>query len=92
MEKLTVIAREEYHKLGKENNKEDKEITREEMKKIEKSTNEHMRMWCKIINAGESHNHFRRIIKSKTCKSELSASKYYIHNMMRKVIGNCLNK
>ena len=31
--KLTVIDREEYLKLGIQSNKEDKEITREEMKK-----------------------------------------------------------
>ena len=46
-------------------NKQDREITREELKEIEKRINNHTRIWAKILNAGESHGHLKRITNSK---------------------------
>ena len=93
--RLTLMNRDNYYKLGVEDSKGDRVINREEMRNIEKRTNEHMRLWCKITNAGESHDHFKRIVKSKTCNSELSASKYLMYkdhkskDAYRPVVSGC---
>ena len=74
--KLTIMEREAYLKMGEEDSRKDKRISWEEIKGIEKDINAQTRMWAKIINAGESHNHLSRIINSKMIKSEIAASKY----------------
>ena len=76
--KLTVINRNEYEKLGKEMNKEDRKLERDEIRRIERRINEHSKWWCKMLNSGASHNHQERIIASKQSKSENTAPKYYM--------------
>ena len=89
------MKREDYYKLGIEDSKGDIEKCREEMQTIEKRTNEHVRMWCKLLNAGESHDHLKRIMKSKSCISDLSASKYLMYkdhkekDAWRPVVSGC---
>ena len=68
--KLTLMNREKYLELGKLKNKNDKQITRLELRNIEKRINEHSTFWTKIVNAGEAHNHFNRIKNSKRIESE----------------------
>ena len=53
--KLGVVSRESYLKMGINGNKADKEVKREEVKKVEKCINDHTRMICKLVNAGEYH-------------------------------------
>ena len=76
--KLTLIKREQYLKIGENMNKQDRMITRKELKDIERDINNHTRVWAKILNAGESHGHLKRITNSKITNSESVASKYYM--------------
>ena len=82
--KLTLMNREEYLKLGREDSRKDKEISGGEMRAIERNINGHTRMWAKIINAGESHNHFSRIVNSKIIESEVAANKYMMYKDHKK--------
>ena len=63
----------------------DKKVNRQELKKIEKSLNDHTRMILKIVNAGESHNHLERITNSKLTNSETVAPKYFLFKDHKKV-------
>jgi len=83
--KLTLMNRNEYAKLG--DGSPDKEIKREEVRKIERKINEHTRMWTKILNAGEYHGHHSRITASKMMNSEVSASKFYMFKDHKKEGG-----
>ena len=56
----------------------DRPLSRVEVKRIEKRLNDHSRMICKILNAGESHGHMERILNSKIVNSEATAPKYYM--------------
>ena len=78
------MERESYLKLGREDSRKDKEISREEIRVIERNINAHTRMWARITNAGESHNHFTRILNSKTINSEIAASKYMLYKDHKK--------
>jgi len=60
-------------------NKKDRQIDRTEMKRIERKINEHTKMWCKVLNVGEQHDHFKRIARSKVTHSEQAASKYLMY-------------
>ena len=46
---------------------------------FERKINEHSKMWTKIVNAGEAHNHNNRIKNSKRIESELAASNYFMY-------------
>ena len=76
--KITIMDKEKYVAMGKKESRGDKIIGRPELLKIEKDINDHMRMLCKVANAGESHGHLERIINSKITNSETCAPKYYI--------------
>ena len=78
------MKKEEYLKLGVKMNEIDKEIDRKELKRIERRINEHTKMWCKILNAGETHGHFKRIMNSKVTSSEQAASKYMMYKDHKK--------
>ena len=77
--KITLIKREKYLELGKRQNTNDKKISREELRVIERKINEHTKMWLKVLNAGETHGHFSRIKSSKTIVSETAAPKYFMY-------------
>ena len=64
--------------MGKNSNGADREVNREEVKRVEKSINDHTRMICKLVNAGEYHGHMDRILSSKIVNSEATAPKYYL--------------
>ena len=83
--KLGVISKEKYLEMGKKGNSEDREVNRIELKKIEKSINDHTRMLCKVVNAGEYHGHMDRILSSKLVNSESTAPKYYLYKDHKKV-------
>jgi len=74
--KITLIKREDYEKLGKGG--PDKQISREENRVIERRVNELTRIWTKILNAGENHDHHQKITNSKLFNSEVTASKYFM--------------
>ena len=76
--RLGIISREKYLEMGRKESQADKKIERGDFKKIEKSINDHTRMICKILNAGESHGHIDRILSSKIVNSESSAPKYFL--------------
>ena len=76
--KLGVISKERYLKTGIKGNGADKEVNRDELKKIEKNLNDHTRMICKVVNAGEYNGHIDRILSSKIVNSESTAPKYYL--------------
>jgi len=78
-EKLTIINRDEYIKLGIEKCKEDREVNREEHKYIERRINDHTRFWSKILNSGINHDQQDRVLKSKLCHSENAAPKYFLY-------------
>ena len=73
------MKKDEYLSLGEKLNSKDKEIDRKEMRRIERRINEHTKLWCKILNAGEQHGHFKRIVNSKVTNSEQAASKYLMY-------------
>ena len=74
--KITIVDRESYLAMGRKLNGEDRKIDREELRVRERKINEHTKMWCKIINAGEAHGHNSRIRSSKNIESEIAANKY----------------
>ena len=74
--KLTLMNREKYLELGKKMNNGDIRIDRKELRVKERKINEHSKMWTKIVNAGEAHNHYTRIKNSQRIESELATSKY----------------
>ena len=76
--KLGVISKERYLKTDIKGNGADKEVNRDELKKIEKNLNDHTRMICKVVNAGEYNGHIDRILSSKIVNSESTAPKYYL--------------
>ena len=75
----------------------DRTLTRSEVKKIEKKLNDHTRMICKILNAGERHGHLERILNSKIVNSEATAPKYYLFKdhkegeHWRPVVSGCIS-
>ena len=93
--KPTVRNRDDYKKMGLENCKADKEVTKEEHKVLEKRINEHSRFWCRMLNSGINHGHQDRINRSKLCSSENAAPKYYMYKDhkveggFRPVVGGC---
>ena len=75
--KLVVANKEKYLKMGMSKIKEDRELKRPEIKKIEERINNHTRMLTKVFNIGESHGHLKRVQESVITHSETSAPMYY---------------
>ena len=59
--KLTAMNKEEYLKMGLSKIQKDQKMTRREIKVNEERINSHTRMLLKVINAGETHGHHKRI-------------------------------
>ena len=76
--KLVLMKKEDYIKIGVKDNVDDKLLERKEARDIQKKINNHTKMICKALNAGENHGHLTRIIRSKVTKSENVAPKYYL--------------
>ena len=74
---LGGISRKKYLEMGSNESKADKEIDRDALKKIEKKINDHTRIICKIVNAGEARGHIESILSSKKVNYESSAPKFY---------------
>ena len=77
--KLTVINRDDYKRMGMEDCNNNREVSREEHKTIERRINDHSKFWCKMLNSGANHEQQDRIMKSKLCSSENAAPKYYMY-------------
>ena len=77
--KFCVATRERYIELGMDHIKNDKEITREELRQIERYLNSHTAAWCIMFSSGENHDHTSRIIKSKTTNSNNVANLYLMY-------------
>ena len=67
--KFCVMKREDYLALGEPHVGKDKEISREEMVKMEKVLNSHALSWCRMWGTGESHGHADRVRASKVTRS-----------------------
>ena len=76
--KLAVMEKEKYLQMGMKKIERDKKMNRQEIKKNEERINAHTRMILKVLNAGETHNHYKRIADSKIVHSETSAPMYYM--------------
>ena len=48
----------------------DRELNRNELKKIERRLTDHAKFWTRIMNSGKNHEHLDRILESKICNSE----------------------
>ena len=53
---------EEYFKVGLERTKEDREISFDECKKIQRRINDMTKYWLRILNSGINHNHTEKIL------------------------------
>ena len=84
---MAIMEKEKYLSIGIKGNSMDRPLSRVEVKKIEKRLNDHSRMICKILNAGEDHGHHSRITNSKLMNSEVTASKYFMHKDHKKEGG-----
>ena len=68
-----------------------------EIREIERNINDHTRMLCKLLNAGENHDHIERIINSKVGESEATAPKYFLYKdhekeeSWRPVVSGCMS-
>ena len=89
------MEREKYLKLGKEKNRNDIEIDRIELRKIENRINAQSKFWTLILSSGIDHNHQDGILKSKQSESQNCAPKYYMYKDhkaeggLRPVVGGC---
>ena len=72
--KFAATNMEEYMRMGHPHTKNDKIITRTEIRNIEKVLNSHCRAWCKFWQSGKKHGHTARIMTSKTTISNNVAS------------------
>ena len=75
--KFTIVTMEKYVEMGMKHVGDDKEISREKIREIERILNGHCCAWGKMFSSGENHDHLHRILKSKCVKST-SVSKLYI--------------
>ena len=74
--KFCVIDREKYKEVGENQIKDDKEVSRKEIRRREQILSSHSAMWCKLSNMGEAHGHQGRIWDSKQTKSKNLANMY----------------
>ena len=65
--------------MGKEHTKNDKIIRRQDIIEMEETLNGHASAWANIWNSGRDHNHFERIVASKTTHSENVADLYLMY-------------
>ena len=84
--KLTVMNKEEYRETGEKLREKDRKVDREEIVKREKTLNEHSEFWSRMTRAGENMEHNKRIINSRTSKSNNTANLYYLHKDHKKEI------
>ena len=84
--KLAVMKKEEYKEMGEGTRMKDRKIGREELIQREKTLNEHTEFWTQMTNAGENFDHDRRISKSRTSKSNNTASLYLMYKDHKKEV------
>ena len=60
--------------------KNNREILRSELRKIESRINAQTKFWTMILNSGMDHGHQKRILDSKTSESQNCASRYYMYS------------
>ena len=77
--KFCVTTKEKYVEMGMDHVKNDKEVTREELREVERHLNGHTAAWCIMFSTGENHSHTSRIIKSKTTFSNNIANLYLMY-------------
>ena len=77
--KFCVATREKYIELGMDHIKNDREISRDELRLMERHLNGHTAAWCIMFSTGEYHDHTSRIIKSKTTYSNNIANLYLMY-------------
>ena len=82
--KFTVATVEKYIEMGHSHIGDDKEITREKIREIERILNGHCAAWGKMFGSGEKHDHLFRIIKSKCVKSTQVSNLYMMHKDHKK--------
>ena len=85
--KMSVTDRDNYVQMGQEHVKNDKIITREEVKKTDKVMNEHSAAWCNMWGTGKHHGQEDRILSSKMTRSENTAKLYLTHKDHKKEPG-----
>ena len=67
--KFVITTPEEYLKMGEEHIKNDREITWEEVRSIERTVNLHTVAWDLMWKTGEDHGHQDRISRSRATRS-----------------------
>ena len=77
--KLAATTQEEYLRMGQEHISKDKKISRQELIEMEENLNGHNRAWANIWATGKDHDHFERVISSKTTHSENLANLYLMY-------------
>ena len=77
--KLVVTDKETYKKMGEEHTKKDREVSKEEVEKMEKCLNSHTVAWSVMFRSGQDHDHEARIISSKTSSSGNVSSLYLMY-------------
>ena len=76
--RFSIVSMESYINMGKAHTKDDKEISMEEVKKIERITNGHTSSMIKILGVGAQWGHQDRIRKSAINKGCNVASMYTV--------------
>ena len=77
--KFAVTNQQEYLNMGQEHVAKDRVITRQELIQIEENLNGHNRAGAGIWGSGKDHDHFGRILASKTTHSENVANLYLMY-------------
>ena len=77
--KLIVMDRHKHEKLGREKNKEVRELERKELRKIESRIDTQSKFCTTILSSGVDHNHQDRNMKSKQSESQNCAPKYFMY-------------
>ena len=85
--KMSVTRRENYLEMGEDHTKEDKLISREKIREIDKLMSEHSIAWCSMWGTGRNHDQEDRVISSKTSKSENRAKLYLTYKDHKKIPG-----
>ena len=68
--KMCISTKEKYIELGMQHVKGDKEISREELRCIERILNGHGMSWSKMWGTGKAHNQEDRVMNSRVSSSE----------------------
>ena len=83
--KMCISTREKYIELGMEQVGEDRVITREELRAIEKHLNGHGMAWAKMWGTGRAHNQEDRIMTCKVSTSENTSDLYMVFKDHKKI-------